>query len=281
MKSVQTVAVVGLGMIGGSVARGLAARGLRIIGHDSNAANLDAAVAEGVVSERLSPALEDIDQADIAVIAVYGDSATGVLDRLALHAHEIRLVTDVGSTKRTIVAAAESSSLGSLFVGSHPFAGDHRSGWGASRFDLFENEIVYMCPASGTTTDALELARELWSSLGAKPVKIDALEHDELLAWTSHLPHAVSTALALAMAEAGIVHRQLGRGGRDVTRLAASSPEVWTAIMLDNAAAVDSALAGIERQVQSLRSLLTSQDRQGISQRFVRARDWSGPGAAG
>lgn len=281
MSSLQTVAVVGLGMIGGSVARGLAAKGTRVVAYDSQAAHLDAAIAEGVVSQRLSPELEGIDAADALVIAVYGESASSVLEQMAIRAGDVRLVTDVGSTKRNIVSAAESSSLAARFVGSHPFAGDHRSGWAASRFDLFEDEIVYLCPTSSTSSEALKAAQELWASLGAKAVRMDAAEHDELLAWTSHLPHAVSTVLALAMSEAGIAHRQLGRGGRDVTRLAASSPEVWTSVMLDNAAAIDAALEGVGRQVEGLRLLLGSRDREAIRQRFSRARDWSGPGSAG
>ena len=281
MSSPRTVAVIGLGMIGGSVARGLAARGVTVIGHDKNAAYLDAAVAEGVVAQRLLPTLEDIDRADIAVIAVYGDSATRVLEQIAAHAGTIGLVTDVGSTKRPIVAAAEASVIAERFVGSHPFAGDHRSGWTASRFDLFENEVVYLCPSSNASRTALDLAQELWTSLGAKTVRMDASEHDDLLAWTSHSPHAVSTALALALSEAGIVHRQLGRGGRDVTRLAASSPDVWTSIMLDNAPAVEAALSAVESQVRSFRSLLSARDGEKIWERLSRARDWSGPGSTG
>jgi prephenate dehydrogenase len=277
----QTIAVIGLGMIGGSVARGLAARGMKVMGHDTNATYLDAAVAEGIVSERLSPRLDDVGSADVAVISVYGDSAISVLEQIERNAGDLRLVTDVGSTKRPIVSAAESSSFGQRFVGSHPFAGDHRSGWGASRFDLFENEIVYLCPTSSTTGAALDTAHELWISLGAKTVKMEAAEHDELLAWTSHCPHAVSSALALALSEAGIVHRQLGRGGRDVTRLAASSPDVWTSILLDNAPAVEAALVAVERQVKGFRSLVSAGDRDGIRARLSKARDWSGPGSGG
>jgi prephenate dehydrogenase len=281
MSASQTVAVIGLGMIGGSVARGLAARGVTVIGHDTNAGYLDAAVAEGIVTQRLSGELDDLGRADVAVIAVYGDSATRVLEQIERNAGAVRLVTDVGSTKRPIVAAAESTPLAARFVGSHPFAGDHRSGWAASRFDLFENEIVYICPTSSSTDEAVECAQSLWASLGARPVRMDAAEHDDLLAWTSHLPHAVSSALALAMSEAGIVHRQLGRGGRDVTRLAAGSPDVWTSIMLDNAPAIEAALAQVERQAESFRSLLSARDRAGISERLSKARDWSGPGSAG
>lgn len=277
MSDTQTVAVIGLGMIGGSVARALATKGVNVVGYDRNPEYLDAAIAEGILSRRLSPELEDIDVAQVAVIAVYGDSATNVLEKIARYASDVSLITDVGSTKQPIVAAAEASSIRDRFVGAHPFAGDHRSGWDASRFDLFENEIVYLCPTSSSTNDALETAKNFWTSLGAKPVRIGAREHDDLLAWTSHLPHAVSTVLALAMSEAGIVHRQLGRGGRDVTRLAASSPDVWTSIMLDNAPAIEEALASIERQADSFRSLLNARDRAGINARLSKARDWSGP----
>jgi prephenate dehydrogenase len=277
MTDPHTVAVIGLGMIGGSVARALAAKGVSVVGYDKNPEYLDAAIAEGIVSKRLSQEFEDIDVADVVVIAVYGDAATNVLAKISRYASDVSLVTDVGSTKQPIVAAAEASSVRQRFVGSHPFTGDHRSGWDASRFDLFENEIVYICPTSSSSTDAIELAKDFWMSLDAKPLRISAREHDDLLAWTSHLPHAVSTLLALAMSEAGIVHRQLGRGGRDVTRLAASSPDVWTSIMLDNAPAIEEALAATLRQADSFRSLLNARDRDGINARLAKARDWSGP----
>lgn len=277
MTEPQTVAVLGLGMIGGSVARGLATQGMNVVGYDINSSYLDDAVAEGVVSTRLSARLDDLCGADSVVIAVYGDAAVEMLGLLAPHAHLLNLVTDVGSTKRTIVAAAEKSPLSKCFVGAHPFAGDHRSGWGASRFDLFEKETVYICPTGSSTRESVEAASVLWSALGAKLVKMDAAEHDDLLAWTSHLPHVVSTALALALADAGIVHRQLGRGGRDVTRLAAGSPDVWTAITMDNAAAIETALDAIERQCGEFRMLLKDANRQAVREKLTRARDWSGP----
>jgi prephenate dehydrogenase len=278
MKSAGSVAVIGLGMIGGSVARGLTARGIPILGYDSNPSHLDAAVSEGVVSYRLSPGLEDIGEADAVVIAVYGDSALDVLGRIERHATAARLITDVGSTKRSIISAAEKLTLGPRFVGSHPFAGDHRSGWAASRADLFEDATVYLCPAKGTLPQAFALAEQLWISLGARPTVIDAVAHDDLLAWSSHLPHLVSTALALALADAGIPRRQLGRGGRDVTRLAASSPEVWTAIALDNAPAIESAVCAVQRELEQFHEALHAGDARALSRRFAKAREWSGPG---
>jgi len=278
MKSAGSVAVIGLGLIGGSVARCLAARGIPILGYDSNPSHLDGAVSEGVVSRRLSPGLEDIGDAEAVVIAVYGDSVFDVLSRIEQHSTAARLITDVGSTKRSIVSAAVRLGLGPRFVGSHPFTGDHRSGWAASRMDLFEGATVYLCPAADTLPTTFALAKQLWMSLGAKPEVIDADAHDHLLAWSSHLPHLVSTALALALADAGITRRQLGRGGHDVTRLAAGSPKVWTAVALDNAPAIESAVSAVQRELELFREDLHRGDARGLSQRFAKARDWSSPG---
>ncbi len=277
MSAPQSVAVIGLGMIGGSVARGLAARGVEILGYDTNNSYVDAAVAEGVVARRISESFDELGAVDAVVLAVYGDSAAQILEQLERHADTITLVTDVGSTKRGIVSAAEKSKLGRSFVGSHPFAGDHRSGWFASRFDLFENEIVYLCPTRASTPASYAQAQALWTMLGAKPMKMDAAEHDEILAWTSHLPHLVSCALGLALAEVGIPRRQLGRGGRDVARLAAGSPDVWTSIAMDNSDAIVAALSGIERQISGFRELVASGDRDSVRARLSKARDWSGP----
>lgn len=276
MSTQKTVAVVGLGLIGGSVARGLAAQGDRVLGYDSNSATLAAALSSGVVTRPLSPTLEEIGDAEAVIIAVYGDSALDVLERVNAKAGDVGLVTDVGSTKRGIVAAAEAVPLGRRFIGSHPFAGDHRSGWAASRADLFANETVYLCPARQASDSALSRAQELWISLGAKPVEIEAGAHDDLLAWTSHLPHVVSIALAIALEEAGISRSQLGPGGRGLTRLAGGSPDVWTPIILENSAAIESAVEGIERQLKIIRKLLRTGDREIVKERLANARSWAG-----
>jgi prephenate dehydrogenase len=268
------VAVIGLGTIGGSVARGLAAQGIEVLGYDTNASYLDAAVEAGVVSGRLPAGLDDIGNTEAVVIAIHGNAAIHALESLKRFSHGVRLITDVGSTKRAVVAAAERLELGHCFVGSHPFAGDHRSGWPASRFDLFENEIVYLCPTSASSESAMDAANAFWTLLGARPVRMDAAEHDELLAWTSHLPHVVSAAVALALAERGIDHRQLGRGGRDVARLSGGSPDLWTAITLENASAIEAALVATERELAGFRLSLSEGNRDGVLDRLSRARSW-------
>jgi prephenate dehydrogenase len=152
--------------------------------------------------------------------------------------------------------------------------GDHRSGWAASRRNLFADALVYLCPTSSMRTPVVEVATEFWQWLGAAPRVMDAEAHDRHVAWTSHVPHLVSMALGLALAGAGIERDALGPGGRDVTRLAGSSPEMWTAIAADNRAAIDEALASAEREVASFRMALQSGDPARLRERFTAAQAW-------
>ncbi len=267
----RTASIIGLGLIGGALARDLAARGVRVRAYDTNERHLEDSVRAGIVGGRIGPALEDV-AADLVVIAVPVDAAGEVLRRAAPFAAGAKLITDVGSTKAGIVEAARALGLG-RFVGSHPMAGDHRSGWPASRTGLFADARVYLCPV-GSPSEALNLACRLWTGLGALPEHIDAGEHDRRLAWSSHLPHVAAASIAIAMADAGIARADLGPGGRDVTRLAGSSPDVWTAIALENAAAIDAALAGAEREIASFRQALTHGDAGELRRRFVAARNW-------
>ncbi|HKP77322.1 MAG TPA: prephenate dehydrogenase/arogenate dehydrogenase family protein, partial [Longimicrobiaceae bacterium] len=164
-----------------------------------------------------------------------------------------RLVTDTGSTKASIIAAAVRLGIGECFVGSHPFTGDHRSGWSASRGGLFGAAPVYLCPTPQSSSAATSLARELWTLLGAVPIEIDAGEHDRRLAWTSHLPQVVSSALMQVLADHGFAREDLGPGGRDMTRLAGSSAALWADILRDNRANVSATLAAFEQEVARVR----------------------------
>lgn len=274
---IRTVAVVGLGLIGGSLTRDLAARGVRILGWDANAEAVRAAVAEGIVHHPLRDDLADVDQADAVVLAVPVLAAPDVLRRLAPRLHGVRLITDAGSTKASIVRAAQELGIGARFVGSHPLAGDHRSGWDASREGLFDGARVFLCRAPATEADAMLLASELWTRVGARPEVMDADAHDVRLAWTSHLPQLVSTALALTLDQAGTPRADLGPGGRDVTRLAGSDPDVWIDIVIDNADALASALAMMAGRLAGLQRAVISGDRDDLRRLFDEARRWHQP----
>jgi prephenate dehydrogenase len=139
---------------------------------------------------------------------------------------------------------------------------------------LFEGARVYLCPGDDTPASAVDRAASLWRWLGAVPASMRADEHDRHLAWTSHLPHIISTTLALALADGRVRRDDLGPGGRDMTRLAGSSAEMWTAIAGENAAAIDAALAAAERHLAEFRDLLQRPDAASLHQRFSGARAW-------
>jgi prephenate dehydrogenase len=176
------------------------------------------------------------------------------------------LVTDVASIKAPVVAAAIEAGLADRFAGSHPFTGTHLAGWSGARPDRFSGAIVYVC-ATGAAGD--HVAREImnfWAGvMRAHPVLMDAAVHDAQLAWTSHLPQAVASALARALARAPAARgASFGSGMRDTTRLAASPVEMWVDILLMNRGSVRDALAGVEGELATLRSLLEADDRPGL-----------------
>ncbi|HSW29344.1 MAG TPA: prephenate dehydrogenase [Longimicrobiales bacterium] len=268
-----TVAIIGLGLIGGSLARDLSALGRRVLGYDRDAATLRSALAEGCI-HALPDAHRAIEEADVVVIALPVGAAPPTVAELAPLLENAALITDVGSTKRSIVAAAEAAGLGVRFVGSHPLAGDHRSGWDASRPGLFRGAPCFLCPARGASDAAVERAAALWRSVGAVPQRISAAEHDARMAWASHLPQAAASALAAALAGSGYGADALGPGGRQATRLAESSPALWTDILLDNADQVEPALAALEAEVAQLRGCVRQRDAATLARLLSEAKAW-------
>ena len=271
MRTPRSVGIVGLGLIGGSLARDLAAQGIRVHGCDRDTGALRAAMREGVVHAAFDGSLQGVGNVDALVLAVPLTEAVEILQRYADRLAHVKLVTDVCSTKQTIAYAAARAGLGGRFIGGHPLAGDHASGWQASRTNLFEGATVYVCPPEGAQAEPLALLRGLWRAAGATTTVTDPAAHDRLLAWTSHLPQAVATALARVLTDGGISGDRLGRGGRDMTRLAASSPDIWTPTAMDNAAALCDALAALETDIAAFRGALERGDREAV-RRFFTAR---------
>ena len=234
----RRVGVIGLGLMGGSLARALAALGVQVLGYDRDGSSVDAAVAEGIVHQALDATLAGLERADVVVLATPVAATAALLTRFGRGLEGPSLIMDMASTKKSIVAAAEAAGLGPRYVGAHPLTGSHRSGWSASRATLFDDARVFLCPSASTTPQALRLAESFWRALRAGVEVLDAAEHDEQMAWRSHLPQAVSTTLALTLRQAGVSRSALGPGGRDMTRLAGGDPGLWTGIMSDNAPAI-------------------------------------------
>jgi prephenate dehydrogenase len=270
------VGIIGLGLIGGSLARDLAAAGHEVVGADRSAATLRAARRARVIVDTLDSKFDGIESCDACVIALPVDAAIGALKTAASRLADVPLITDVGSTKRSIVKAAETAGLGRRFVGGHPLAGDHASGWAASRSELFVAQRVYLTPTRSSAPAAVHRARKLWSSVGARPVMMDAKAHDALLAATSHLPQVTALALAMVLADSGIPRSTLGRGGKDMTRLAASNPEVWSAILADNGADVSKRIAGLRKTLSQIEERVRRDDRAALKRLIARCGRWAG-----
>lgn len=274
MTSPRRIAIAGLGLMGGSLAHDLARSGLDVVAFDPDPATGRRALAGGVVAELAGDALEAFDSADLVVLATPVDVTPALLETLSRRPGDA-IITDVGSTKRSTVAAAVAAGLGHRFVGAHPLAGDHRSGWVAARPGLYKEAAVFLCPAPGALPAALEGIAAFWESVGGRTHVLTPFEHDERMAWVSHLPQVVSSSLANALAATGRAPAELGPGGRDVTRLAASSPEVWAPICDSNADLLGAALDVLISELHEFRGALDGQGGHRLLPFLERAQGWS------
>ncbi len=237
-----TVAVVGLGLVGGSIARGLTRGGWRVLGVD-RAGPLKAALAARAIARGFRTVAAAAREAQVVFLAAPPAANRTVLRALAALDVRPPVITDVGSVKRPICAEARRLGLRG-FVGGHPMAGTEGSGFAASSADLFRGRtwVLVHAPAAGAQTRAVaRLAR----ALGARVKRMDAAAHDRAVAFVSHLPQLVSWALMEAARRDGLASRHLdvaGPGFADMTRLAGSPRALWREILAENAGEVDRAL---------------------------------------
>jgi prephenate dehydrogenase len=197
-----------------------------------------------------------------------------LIDGLASGLEAGALLTDVCSVKAPVVKQAVSAGLGDRFAGGHPLAGTHETGFVSARPDRLRGCVVYICE-SGTAGGhrAAEKIASFWEhTLDASVVWIDAEAHDRQLAWTSHLPQAVGSALAKTLADRGLGGVSFGSGAKDTTRLAASNSDMWIDILLYNQHAVSEALEQMELGLAELRRLLSSGDTGALRRYLETAR---------
>lgn len=259
------MAIVGVGLIGGSIGLTLRRRGLadRVIGLGRDPTRLDEATRLGAIDEATTVAEHAVAEAEVVVICTPVTRVADDVIQLAALADPKALITDAGSTKRTIVAAVEADPRGrAVFVGAHPIAGSERSGVENARTDLFEGRVCALTPTASTAPDQLQLARSYWSSLGCRLVEMTPTAHDDALALTSHLPHVVAAALASSVPEEVL---PLAAGAyRDGTRVAAADPDLWTGILLQNREPVLHALLAFHAGLNVLTQALRDGDSPGL-----------------
>jgi len=241
-----TVAIVGLGLVGGSLARALSAAGYRVVGYDRPRVLRQARAAGAIAAAARSVPLAVAD-ADIVVLAASPRTNRRLLPSAARAARSGAVVTDVGSVKRGICADARRRGL-ARFVGGHPMAGREASGFGASKADLFRGRRWILTPGADTAPDALRAVRALVRAAGARPVVMTPAEHDRAVAFLSHVPQVLAWALFAAARSDRVASRHLDVAGpafRDMTRLARSPRPLWREILRENRGEVRAALAAL------------------------------------
>ena len=268
------IAVVGVGLIGGSIA--LAAReraAARVTGYDARAQALRAATERGALDVAADSLAEAVEEAEAVFVAVPVGSLPAVVGEVLRRAPQECVVTDVGSTKRSVVAANDDPR----FVGGHPLAGAETSGIEHARADLFDGATWYLTPGAGTSGILYERLHRLLRALGARPAAIEADVHDAVLANVSHLPHVLANVLVEqvgdALAQGGERLPATGPSFRDATRVAGSSSAIWTDIYLSNADALAAALAHTIDALQKVRDALSAQNAAWVG-------DWNERAAA-
>ena len=254
---IQELAIVNVGLLGGSVAKAARAGGLarRIVGVGRDIARLQPAIDDGSLDVATIELETGVREADFILLAAPVLAIEGLLERMWRAAPDGTVITDVGSTKRNIVRAAErlAARRPLAFVGSHPLAGSEQSGYGVARADLFRGATVVVTPTEGTELGALKRVTEFWEALGARVSSLDPEAHDRTVAAISHLPHLIACALVDGAGRVEPAALELAaRGFRDTTRIAAGDPDVWTEIFLANRDALSASVGAFREALADL-----------------------------
>jgi prephenate dehydrogenase len=273
MKPSNTVAIVGVGMIGGSIGLALRERKLakRIIGIGRRAATLQRAIEVGAITDGSLNLEEAVAEADVIVVATPVAQLAEQIRRCAEFAPLKALITDAGSTKAVLVRELdEALPAKTRFVGSHPLAGSEKTGPESALPDLFAGRLVIVTPTRRTRPDTVRDAAAFWTALGADVITMKPEAHDEALAEVSHLPHLLAAVIAQSTPKA---HLPIAASGwRDTTRIAAGDAQLWTEILLDNRPNVLKSLARFEKTLAGVRAALERGDSAALQRLLAAAK---------
>ena len=278
---VATLAVVGVGLVGGSFALALKAAGRvgSVVGIGRGRANLDAALALGIVDRAVTldaDWMRELAAADVVLLAAPVAQFPGLFAALAGRLAPRTIVTDAGSTKQNVIAAARAHLGAALprFVPGHPIAGTEHTGAAAAFATLYRDRNVVLTPLPETDPAAVATVASLWTACGAQVRELDAAVHDRIFAAVSHLPHLLAFALVDLLAgrpDAADVFRYAASGFRDFTRIAAGSPEMWRDISLANRDALLAEVEAFRAQLDRVSAMVAAGDGAALEAVFERA----------
>jgi prephenate dehydrogenase len=287
----QKTAIIGVGLIGGSLAAAMKLQQLclHIVGVGRSQATLDEALALGLV-DSASIDMSAITGCDLVVLCAPVAQTQALLTAMKPFLNSNTIVTDAGSTKQDVVAAAKAvfgdSHEGAManFVPAHPIAGKEKHGPSAADAALYQGKRVVLTPIAETHPDAVDRVQALWQAVGAAVTRMSPLRHDTVFASVSHLPHLLAYALVAQIANSEDAETKLdyaGGGFRDFTRIAASSPEMWRDIFAANKAALLKDLRGYQTMLGHIETLLITENYAGLEKLISKAasvrQDWGKP----
>jgi prephenate dehydrogenase len=265
------IAVLGVGLIGGSI--GLAAKrrlDAEVAGHDPDAGILERALARGALDEAHGSVRDAVAEADVVFCAAPVGALTALVAEALAESPENAVVTDVGSTKRGLVAAMAQDAAGDRFIGGHPLAGAETAGVEGARPDLFDGARWYLTPTDRSSGVHYDLLQRTIADLGARPQAIEAETHDRLMATVSHLPHVLANVLvsqaAAASADESERMPEVGRSFRDSTRVAGANPGIWADIFATNSDAVASEIDAVVERLRRAAELLRAGDADAVAE---------------
>lgn len=258
----QNIAILGLGLMGASLALGLKKRGFNgiISGYARRGETRAQALESGLVDQVFDDPSDAVREADIVVVCVPIWSIAQLAEKIVPALKPGAVVTDVGSTKSELLQVLDPLFRESeaFFVGSHPIAGSEKTGIDAGNPDLYAGRLTIVCPSDDTPADALNAIEHMWENAGSDVVKMSPGAHDSMLAATSHLPHMVAAALARSVADGDPAGKAdfCGTGFKDTTRVASGSADMWVDIIDTNRAALEAELNRFHEELQGLIGIL-------------------------
>ena len=276
---IERMTIFGVGLIGGSLALALKKANFvgEIVGCSRDAQHLERAVDLGVIDRYVTDPRDAVRQSELVLLSVPVGAMQSVLESIKDQLLPQTIVTDAGSSKASVVAAAKNTfgAVPRRFVPAHPIAGRERSGVEAAIANLFVDHKVILCPLPQTDPEALATVQTMWEIAGATVSQLDVEQHDQVLAATSHLPHVLAYSLVNTLVETEYVDEifQYAAGGfRDFSRLASSDPTMWRDICLENRSAILSAIDQFQANLAGLKRQIDHSDRDGIYQAFAHAK---------
>ena len=277
--SIESVAIIGLGLLGGSI--GLAvqhnAPEIMTTGYDANPEVRAAATKRGLVQSVFDTHQEAVRDADLVILCVPVGAMAGAAEDLSGSLKPTAIISDVGSSKESVLTDLQSALPDHTIIPAHPVAGTEQSGPGAGFASLFTNRWCILTPPVGTDENATAAVSDFWTKLGARIEIMDAEHHDLVLAVTSHIPHLIAftivgTASDLEEVTRGEVIKYSAGGFRDFTRIAASDPVMWRDVFLNNKSAVLEMLGRFTEDLTALQRAIRSGDGETLHELFSRTR---------